>query len=88
MQNVKTSDHQYIPVSCERHSEYELAILHKQPLTITWQDEQDKIQKQALNPYDVVTEHKAEYLLVKDPHGEDKKIRLDKIIKAHAITDV
>ncbi|NNG14011.1 MAG: transcriptional antiterminator, Rof [Gammaproteobacteria bacterium] len=77
----------YIPVSCERHSEYELAIMHKQTLVITWNDEQDKTRHQQLMPYNIVTEQKAEYLLVKNIHGENKKIRLDKIIEAHPITN-
>ena len=80
-----TNDTGYIPVSCERHSEFELAIMHRQLLIIIWQDEQDKTHQQQFMPYDVVTEQKAEYLLARDSHGEDKKIRLDKIVEAHPI---
>lgn len=86
MQNVKTSDNKYIPVSCERHSEYELAIMHRQTLVISWCDEHDDTQQQALRPYDVVTENKAEYLLANDAMGNDKKIRLDKIIEAYSVS--
>jgi len=73
----------YIPVSCERHSEYELATMHKQVLSITWQDGQGNTREQFITPCDVITEQKAEYLLAKDIEGNNKKIRLDKIIDAH-----
>jgi transcriptional antiterminator Rof (Rho-off) len=73
----------YTPVSCAQHSEYELAIMRQQTLVITWQDEYDETHQLKLEPYDVITEHKAEYLLAKDYHSEDKKIRLDKIIEAY-----
>lgn len=74
----------YTPVSCEQHSEYELAIMHGKTLEVSWQDKHGRSQKQSLKPYDIVTEHKAEYLLGKDSLGEDKKIRLDKITEAQS----
>ena len=79
------SDDKYIPVSCAQHSEYELAIMHRQLLNITWQDEQEKSQHTSLMPYDLFTEQNCEYLLAKDTDGENKKIRLDKIIEADII---
>jgi Rho-binding antiterminator len=81
-----TNNEGYIPVSCERHSEYELAIMRGQSLNITWQDEHGQPQSETLEPYDLLTEQKIEYLLARRPHGEDIKMRLDKIIEAHPIT--
>ncbi len=80
-----TTNKPYSPVSCEVHSGYELAIIRKQVLSITWQDEQNKTHQQQLSPYDVITEQKTEYLLAKDSNGKNKKIRLDKIIEAHPV---
>jgi Rho-binding antiterminator len=82
-----TNDAEYIPVSCERHSEYELAIMRRLSLAITWKDEHDESQSETLEPYDLVTEQKIEYLLARRSHGEVVKMRLDKIIEAHPITN-
>lgn len=82
-----TNNESYLPVSCERHSEYELAIIRGQSLNITWQDEHGELQSETLKPYDLLTENKIEYLLARRPHGEDIKIRLDRIIKAYPVTN-
>lgn len=77
----------YLPVSCEQHSEYELAVMHGQVLHITWQDRHGQIQSMPLKPCDLFSEQKSEYLSARGLHGEDKKIRLDKIIRAQPITN-
>jgi Rho-binding antiterminator len=82
-----TNDAEYIPVSCERHSEYELAIMRGQSLNITWQDEHGQLQSETLEPYDLLTEQKIEYLLARRSHGGVVKMRHDKIIEAHPITN-
>ncbi|NNG14702.1 MAG: transcriptional antiterminator, Rof [Gammaproteobacteria bacterium] len=81
------NDDGYIPVSCERHSEYELAVMRGQSLNITWQDDHGEPQSETLKPYDLLTEQKREYLLARNPHGGHKKIRLDRITGAHPITN-
>ena len=73
----------YVPISCEDHSEYELAIMRRDSLNVTWQNEQGESRDETLKPYDLLTEQKVEYLLAKDLNGEPKKIRLDKIIEAY-----
>lgn len=78
-----TMNEGYVPVSCEVHSEYELAIIRGQSLNIHWRDEQDTQQCEILKPYDLITEQDREYLLATDSCGENKKIRLDKITEAH-----
>jgi len=75
----------YKPVSCETHSEYELAIMRGQQLQIIWQVQPGKSITETLKPYDVITSHGSEYLLARNPVGEDKKIRLDRIIEAHPV---
>jgi len=72
----------YKPVSCEVHSEYELTIMRGQQLQITWQVQPDNLITEILKPYDLITSEGSEFLLVQSASGEDKKIRLDKIIEA------
>ena len=77
---VTMNKHDYRPVSCQQHSKYELAIMHKQRLSIRWQDENGALHTEMLLPIDVKTENGAEYLLLKrQPDDEQIKLRLDKI---------
>lgn len=76
----------YKPVSCETHSQYELAIMRNQQLRISWQLQADKSITEILKPYNIITSQNSEYLLAHDTNGQDKKIRLDKIIEAHSVS--
>jgi len=76
----------YIPVSCQLHSEYELAIMHAQTLQLIWRTATGKLATETLKPYDLITREGSEFLLVQSANGEDKKIRLDKIIEAHPVS--
>lgn len=69
----------YTPVSCATHSDYELAIMHKQKLTLTWQDESGKIRTEEVMPLDIVTKNRAEFLVVKTIKNESVRMRLDHI---------
>jgi len=75
----------YKPVSCEIHSEYELAIIRGQQLQICWKPTKNKPITEILTPYNVVTHKGAEYLLARTANDEEKKIRLDKIIEAYPV---
>lgn len=68
----------YQPVSCAVHSEYELAIMHRQKLTLTWQEGDQQLTATVL-PLDLVTERHAEFLLAEDQSGQTLRIRLDQI---------
>ncbi len=69
----------YKPVSCAAHSEYELAIMHKQKLKISWLDESANTRNEEVTPTDMITRDLAEYLLVKTNKNTLVEIRLDKI---------
>ncbi len=74
-------DKYYIPISCDLHSQYELAIMHNKSLLLNWQDE-DKLSHEAkVTPLDVITCNRAEYLKVLDSEGKENLIRLDRISK-------
>jgi Rho-binding antiterminator len=72
----------YTPIACDLHSEYELAIMHRRSMMLTWQDENNEIQTAALLPLDLITRDKQEFLLARDNNNVTCEIRLDKIIKS------
>jgi len=81
-------DAPYQPVSCELHSQYELAIMHKNTLCLTWRKDGEVVTETNIIPIDVQTKNKAEYLFAKT--SEENKpfsIRLDYIIEMRTSTD-
>ena len=81
MKEVK-SELPYQPISCELHSEYELAIMHKKTLCITWHKDGEVVTETNILPVDIQTKNKAEYLVVKTPEQNNLfSIRLDYIIE-------
>lgn len=87
MKRIKP-DTPYKPISCELHSEYELAIMHKNKIYLTWRKDGEVVTETNVIPVDVHTKNKAEYLVVKT--SEQNKlfsIRLDYIIEMRNTTD-
>ena len=71
----------YLPIDCEVHSTLELHIMHKDELTIKWQNEIGETQIQSMKPVDIITEKDVgEFLLLDDRQGTRHKIRLDQIL--------
>lgn len=73
----------YVPIDCGIYSEYEVAILHKQPLQLRWrQDDSEIIEKEVL-PQDLRTVRDAgEFLVVRDRTGHEYHVRLDRILQS------
>lgn len=72
-------DEPYVPLDCGLHSEYELAIMHKTILQMTWLDQYQQQHEENLMPLDLKTKNHKEYLIVQTSQGEVQEIRLDKI---------
>lgn len=70
----------YRPVSCQVHSEYELAIMRRTRLPLRWQDERGREFQALVLPLDLRTRGGAEYLVVRLPGGELREVRLDRIL--------
>ena len=70
---------EYTPVDCGLHSEYELAIMQRRKLTLSWHDEQQAIHRKTITPIDLTTQAGAEYLHVRAADGLEYTIRLDRI---------
>lgn len=77
--SVKTTD-DYIPISCDIHSELELAVMHRQRLHLRWHDG-NVWRDGVVTPLDIQTRQREEYLLCRTAAGEDLAIRLDRVTR-------
>ena len=71
-------DH-YQPISCDQHSEYELAIMHKLMLHLAWTEDTGQQRIGNIMPLDLKTQDKKESLIGQSNDGAIHYIRLDKI---------
>ena len=70
----------YIPIECGLHSEYELAIMHKEKCILKWNDNNNVQQTETILPLDIFTKNKQEFLKFMITDKTTLEIRLDKII--------
>ncbi len=82
----KDSDN-YKPIPCDLHSQYELAIMHKDKLELIYKVNDLITQKHVFLPIDVQTKNKAEYLLVLDKENKNHSIRLDHILEMRILNN-
>ena len=68
----------YRPIACDLHSEYELAIVQRRKLRLTW-IEDNVTYNQAVLPTDLQTINHEEFLACRLESGEQHRIRLDHI---------
>ncbi len=76
MTEPSTTD--YVPIACSLHSEYELAVLHRQPLHLVW-SESNVIHDETVLPLDLKTEQHEEFLVCRSKDDSIREIRLDHI---------
>ena len=69
---------EYHPISCARYDEYEIAIMHRARLHLTWQED-NVIYDQTVTPLNLRTQNGAEYLILRDAAGTTREVRLDHI---------
>ena len=69
----------YTPIDCGLYSEYELAIIRRQKLRISWQGDDGLSHMAIVTPLDLQTRSGAEYLLARDHVGNALDLRLDHI---------
>lgn len=67
----------YIPVDCGLYSRYELAILRRQRLRVSWRDPAGETHIAMLTPHDLQTRAGAEFMLAEDQDGQRLELRLD-----------
>ena len=78
---MESENDQYQPISCELHSQYELAIMHKNKLELSWIENDVLVEQSNIQPLDVLTRDKAEYLVAINEDNEKLFLRLDQITK-------
>ncbi len=80
MNDTITVEAPYIPIGCAAYSEFELAILHKQRLHLTW-SERNVLYDRVVIPDDLRTANHEEFLICRSQIGETFTIRLDRIYR-------
>ena len=70
----------YKPIDCSLYSEYELAIMHRTRLQLSWCDAAGTPRIEVLLPVDLRTRQGEEFLVTIDPLGAEREIRLDRIM--------
>ena len=71
----------YTPIDCRLYSEYELSIMHRQILQLTWQDADGTVHIGSCRPLDLRACQGEEFMLVRDASGVELEIRLDRIMR-------
>lgn len=70
----------YKPIDCGLYSEYEVAILHRSRLRLSWRDGEENVHIAVLTPDDLRTRRGEEFLLATGTDGRQQEIRLDRIL--------
>ncbi|NNG12116.1 MAG: transcriptional antiterminator, Rof [Halobacteria archaeon] len=70
----------YKPIDCGLYSEYEVAILHRNRLRLSWRDSKENIHIEVFTPNDLRTRKGEEFLVVTGQDGGQQEIRLDRIL--------
>ena len=77
----------YIPIPCELYSNYELAILRRQPMRICWRGSRGVVRILAATPVNLRTRRRGEFLIVRDRGNTSLAIRLDRILRSGSLLD-
>ncbi len=75
----------YRPIDCDRYSEYEVAILHRQRLRLAWLSVEGNRHIDVVRPRDLQTRRGEEFLIAQTSEGETLTLRLDRIIACETL---
>ena len=75
----------YQPIDCGLYSEYELAIVQRKRLRISWREPDGQLHIERLQPCDLQTRDHAEFLIVLDRDAIRRELRLDRIVTAEPV---
>jgi transcriptional antiterminator Rof (Rho-off) len=73
----------YRPIDCALHGDYELAILQRHRLQLTWLDSNNATHLEVITPTDLLTRQGEEFMFITRRGGQIEEIRLDRIIRYH-----
>ena len=74
----------YQPIACGLYSQFELAIMHRTPLTLSWHGNDGLSHLETLVPEDLQTCNGEEFLVARNGAGDLFRVRLDHILAAHS----
>jgi Rho-binding antiterminator len=69
----------YAPIDCGLHSQYELAVMQRQRLRLSWTTDNLPVMACTVIPEDIFTRAGQEFLQVRDEKDREHIIRLDRI---------
>lgn len=75
----------YTPIDCALYSEYELAIVQRKRLRISWTDPNGQTCIEVFTPLDLLTRDHAEYLIASRVDEQRIELRLDRIIRSEPL---
>ena len=76
MSDLKGEDIGYRPISCANHDVFEIAILHRAQLCLTWVED-NVLRDEVVTPLDIETVNHEEFLIVRSTTGQTFRLRLD-----------
>lgn len=68
----------YQPIACALHDQYELAIMHKKPLRISWSDNNGR-HSALVVAKDILVKDRQEFLIAESQDNRQYCLRLDRI---------
>ena len=75
----------YEPIACSLYSRYELAIMRRALLQLSWAGHNTTTRVEILQPVDLRTHRSAEYLIARSPSGVTRVLRLDRIRRVRVL---
>lgn len=72
----------YTPIPCSTYDHYEIAILHRTPLRVSWRGAEGMTHVETLQPLDLITSKGEEFLQARTANDQIIRIRLDRILEA------
>jgi Rho-binding antiterminator len=70
----------YMPVDCAIYDHYELAIMRRRRLRLSWRDGAGVVHLGLVQPLDLETRAGEEFLMFVDMAGTTQRVRLDQIL--------
>ena len=76
----------YSPIDCGVYAGYEVAILRRQSLMLSWRGEDGVVRVGVIRPTDLETRAGEEFLIGKTRQGEAVRLRLDRITQSRIVS--
>ncbi|MGD2073314.1 MAG: transcriptional antiterminator, Rof [Gammaproteobacteria bacterium] len=74
----------YTPVDCGLYSRYELDIVRREPLRVSWRRRDGQVHVEVLRPLDLETRNHEEFMIAEGLGGNRVELRLDRILRTEA----